>query len=172
MKHLKQLLVLVGSLFLSAVALAQEVADGADTFATVYLVIGGLVLTGIGMLIAWGVSKLKGAAWKEVLGKFLNVFHTGLTGFHAKFKQELELARTPESPGGTVITNEEWDSIRTAMWQYLLDTYGSVDKVIKLIAQLTGGVATETAAKAFVNAKVDAGIAELERLDPPSARAA
>lgn len=149
-------------------SLAQTAADAqpdaADTFAVVYLAIGGVVMTGLGWLAAWGIGKLKGTKAKEIAGRFIAVFNVGLQGAHAKFKLELEAARDPNSPGGAVITDKEWQGIRDHMWDYLKATYGSFNALGKVVGALIGNNDAE-AVKKFVDAKIDAGIAEMERAD-------
>jgi hypothetical protein len=147
-----------------ALAAVAPVADAADTFATVYLVGGGFLMMGIGWLITWGVGKLKGSYAKETAGRFLGIFNTGLQGAHAKFKMELESARSADSDGGAVITDKEWDAIRTHMWEYLKTTYGSMASITAVVGAFTG-TKGEDAAKDFIDNKIDAGIAEMERKD-------
>lgn len=167
---------LAAVLLLPAIALAQEavaavsdlVADGGDMFATIYLVGAGVVIFGLGALVTWGASKLKGTPLKEIAGRFLKAFSVGLSGAHARFKQRLDEARQPSSPGGVVITNAEWDVIRLDMWSYLKAVYGSAEGVTNTVKLITG-VMTEEAAKAWVDSKIDAGIADLERVDRAAA---
>ena len=145
---------------------AAEVAkaDGGDTFASIYLAIGGIVLMALTWLITWGVGKLKGSRMKETAGRFLSHFNTGLEGAHARFKMKLEAARDPNSPGGTVITDAEWDGIRGEMWDYLKKQYGSMGGIMKVVGIFTGS-SSEDAVKAFVDSKIDGGIANLERAE-------
>lgn len=148
-----------------SVAWAQDaVADGADTFATVYLLAGGVVFAGLGALATWGIGKLRGTRVKEIAGRFIGIFNAGLQGAHAKLKRELSDARDPNSPGGEVITDKEWQGIRDHMWAYLKKTHGNLAGIQKVVGAFTG-VKTEEAVKAFVDSKIDAGIAELERAD-------
>ncbi len=151
-----------------AVSWAQEaaaaVADAGDTFASLYLVAGGVAAAALGALIVWGVSKLKGTQVKELIGRFLTVFNVGLQGAHGRFKAELEAARASDSDGGVVITDKEWATIRTHMWDYLVATYGSLEAITKVVGVIIGS--TEVGAvRAFVDAKIDAGLAQLERAD-------
>lgn len=151
----------------AAASLAQDAApqaDGADTFASVYLAIGGVVMAGLGWLISWGVGKLKGNYAKETAGRFLSHLDTALQGSHARFKQGLEAARDKDSPGGAVITDEEWGALRDDMWEYLKKQYGSMDGIASVVGIFTGGKGEE-AAKAFVDSKIDAGIAAMEKAD-------
>lgn len=147
-----------------AVAIAQEVADAADTFASIYLVIGGVALSVVCALILWGASKVK----NEYAKGFILVFSTGLRGLHAQFKVALMVARRPDSPGGVVITDGEWEEIRSDMWDYLTEQYGSVEAVAKIVRTITK-TAGKKAAVAFVNAKIDDGLASLEREDKAAA---
>ena len=162
-------LIVTAAFIVPSIAWAQESVapmsgGGWDTFATIYLVVGGIAFTGLGWLITWGAGKLKGTYAKEVAGKFLGLFNTGLQGAHAKFKMELEAARDPNSPGGASITKGELDQIRDHMWQYLKATYGNFDSISKAVGIFTGATGKD-AVEAFVNSKIDAGVAAMERAD-------
>lgn len=160
-----KILLAITAFVLPAVAWAQDaIADGGDTFATIYLVTGGLVFAGLGALATWGIGKLQGSVTKEIAGRFIGIFNTGLQGAHGKLKRELSDARDPNSPGGEVITDKEWQNIRDHMWGYLKTTHGNFAGIQKVVGAFTG-VKTEKAVKAFVDSKIDAGIAELERAD-------
>ena len=149
------------------VAWAQDaVADGGDTFATIYLLAGGVVFATLGALATWGIGKLKGTHTKEIAGRFIGIFNVGLQGAHAKFKLELEAARDSNSPGGAVVTDKEWQGIREHVWDYLKTTHGNFAAIQKVVGAFTG-VKTEEAVRAFVDSKIDASIAELERADKP-----
>ena len=50
------------------------------------------------------------------------------------------------------------------MWTYLKKQYGNTETIAKVVGTFTGAKGAG-AAKAFVDAKIDAGIAELERKD-------
>ena len=119
------------------------------------------MISGRGLLIVWGVSKLKGSWAKESAGRFLTFFNTGLEGAHAKFRLELDKARDPNSPGGVQITQGELDDIRKHMWTYLKQEYGNTKSIGKVVSIFAG--AKNTSPVAFINAKIDAGVAELER---------
>ena len=160
-----RIILAISAFILPTIAWAQDaVADGGDTFATIYLVAGGLVFAGLGALATWGIGKLQGTRAKEIAGRFIGIFNTGLQGAHAKFKLDIEAARDANSPGGAVITDKEWQAIRDHMWDYLKKTHGNFASIQKVVGAFTG-IKTEEAVRAFVDSKIDAGIAELERAD-------
>ena len=169
MKQIQSLLAALCATLIPAIVLAQDtVADTADTFATIYLIGGGIVLFGISALIGWGANKLTDGALQIAAGRFLTVFDAGLKGVHAEFKLSLEAARDPDSPGGVVITDAEWQVIRDSMWEYLTSQYGSSEGIAKIVSRITGAKGT-AAVDRFVDAKISAGIAALERADKAAA---
>ena len=169
MQRIRSLLAALCATLTPAAVFAQDtVADAADTFATVYLIGGGVVLFGISALLGWGANKLTDGALQIAIGRFLTVFDTGLKGFHAEFKRGLEAARDPDSPGGVVITDDEWQGIKDSMWRYLKHQYGSFDGIAKVVGRITGANSA-VAVTEFVDSKIHAGIAELERADKATA---
>lgn len=159
------------AVMLPAIVAAQEAApvvaeaiagQGWDTFATLYILGGGLVVGGLLWLAGWGIGKIKNTKAKEYAARFLAVFDVGLRGVHARLKVLLDEARAPDSPGGVAITQGEITKIRAEMWEYLKKTYGSFDAIAKVVGVFTGAKTAE-GVNAFVNAKIDGGVAELER---------
>lgn len=169
MKRILSALAALAASLAPAVSFAQDaVADAADTFATIYLIGGGVAVFAIGALITWGVGKLTGSSLQVAAGRFLTVFNAGLEGSHAVFKRDLARARHADSPGGAVITDGEWERIGSSQWVYLISQYGSFDGIAKVVRQITGAKGDD-AVRGFIDAKTNAGIAELERADKAAA---
>ena len=153
--------VLVPVLLTPAVALAQTAAE---TFAgtawdvlgwLLVMGVGGLVVAGLGWLMSWGVGKLKGSdspeLVKDLVANFVETLKMGLSGAVLELQEEFAKARDPNSPGGERITQAELHTIGVNFKAWLLDQYGSWDAISKLVANVTGGVASPQAAEKFID---------------------
>lgn len=116
---------------------------------------GGLVVSGLGWLMGWGVSKLRKSKSpemvKNMVAGFVDALRVGLSGTVGVLEAEFEKARAPDSPGGVKITQEELGKIGEALKQFLLKQYGSWDGIAKVVSHITGGAATKEAAEGFID---------------------
>lgn len=95
----------------------------------------GLALTGLGLLVAWGVKKIKWASVRGLAETAWELLSAVTKEANAELLAKLNAAKDPASDGGEEITDEEWRAARKAAVAKFKELYG-LENLAKLAKSL------------------------------------
>ena len=155
-------------LLLAQAPAAPMAGEGWDIFGTIYLVLGGLLVSGLGFggkkLIELINAKVDNELLKGILVRLTSSVNDAVAMVNQTLKKSIKAAKDPESEGGERITEAEKKQLFEAVWAALKEEYGGFDGLFGLLKKI--GIGDEKAAKAKVDTMIEAAVNKQKKAGP------
>lgn len=138
----------------------EAINQGADIALTVYGVVGSVLVAAL----SWLGKKLNDLIKAKISNELISGTLTRLTSsindavamVDQTIREEIKAAKDENSPGGSAITKEEAQKLKSAVWDELKKEYGGMDGISKLLGVI--GISDKQAIESKVDTMIEATV--------------
>jgi hypothetical protein len=145
-------------------AVAPAISIGFD----VYTAMGGLIsaiLSWLAMMATRLINaKVKNQYAHDAMARFNDSLFAAVKMVHQTARDDIQKAKSPDSPGGEKITKGEADALRDHVWAAIKSDLGGMSGLAKLLSVF--GVSEGEHMEKWVNSRIESAVHDVKKQAP------